>query len=179
MQPCCRAELFLAKGHFVMFALLKCRMRAVLSAVFCLVIALALPALAETPEPFDLPVEKLTVMAGGKEHVFTVEVASNDIERGRGLMYRTEMAEDAGMLFVFEGEGDRYFWMKDTPLSLDIIFLSADGTIVRVADNTTPFSEKIIPSRAPAKYVLEVLAGTSKRLGFAEGDKVATPSIGQ
>lgn len=173
------ADLFLAKGSRHMFAFLKSRMRTVLSAVFCLVMALVLPAVAQTPEPFDLPVEKLAVMAGGKKHSFTVEVAANDIERGRGLMYRTEMAEDAGMLFVFDGEGDRYFWMKDTPLSLDIIFISASGDIVRIADNTTPFSEKIIPSRAPAKYVLEVLAGTSKRLGFAEGDKVVSPSIVQ
>ena len=154
VQFCSQADLLFAKGFLVMFALLISRARVLRSAVFCLVVTLGSQVLAQTPEPFDLPIEKLTIVADGEKHVFTVEVAANDIERGRGLMYRTEMAEDAGMLFVFDGEGDPYFWMKDTPLSLDIIFLSADGTIVRVAENTEPFSEKIIPSGAPSKYVL-------------------------
>jgi len=150
----------------------------VLIAAFAMLIALHSPSGAETPPRLDLAVETIKVLSGGKSHVFQAEVAKSSKERGRGLMYRTEMADDEGMLFIFDGEGDRYFWMKDTPLSLDIIFISKAGEIVRIAENTTPFSEKIIPSRKPAQYVLEVLAGTSNRLGIKAGDRIVSPSIG-
>ncbi|WP_417689693.1 DUF192 domain-containing protein [Roseibium sp.] len=128
-------------------------------------------------EPIPLPVETLEIVTVETTHTFEVEVASTDAQRARGLMYREEMAEDRGMLFVFDAEGERYFWMKDTPLSLDIIFAAEDGLIVRIADRTTPFSEKIIPSRGDARYVLEVVGGTAERLGFAAGDRLVSPTI--
>lgn len=124
-----------------------------------------------------LPVETLVVTTRNGQHEFQVEVASTDVQRAKGLMHREEMAESAGMLFVFEASGDRYFWMKNTPLSLDIIFISDGGRIVRIAEDTVPFSEKIIPSRLPAKYVLELNAGTSMKLGISEGDLVSAPSM--
>lgn len=129
-------------------------------------------ALAETA----LPVEELVVVTGRGEISFNVEIAATDEHRARGLMFREEMAEDAGMLFIFDSEGDRYFWMKNTPLSLDIIFITAEGVIVNIARDTTPFSEKIVASTGPAKYVLEVLAGTTERLGIKAGDEVRSPS---
>ncbi|MBD8889961.1 DUF192 domain-containing protein [Roseibium litorale] len=128
-------------------------------------------------QDLKLPVETLTVTASGKDHVFEVEVADTDEERALGLMYREEMPEDHGMLFVFPEAGDRYFWMKNTPLPLDIIFASETGKVVHVAANTTPFSERIIPSNGNAKYVLELNAGMAKRLGIGPGSKLASSSI--
>lgn len=110
-------------------------------------------------------------------HPFRVELAQTDVERARGLMQRKEMAPDHGMLFVFEAEGPRYFWMKDTPLSLDIIFVDEAGKIIRIADHTVPFSEKIIPSMGDALYVLEVLAGTCERLGINVGDQLVSKPL--
>lgn len=108
-------------------------------------------------------------------HVFTVELAVNDEERARGLMFRTELPEGRGMLFDFYNEQERSFWMKNTPISLDIIFIRGDGTIRRIAADTVPFSEDQIPSGGPARAVLEVAAGTAKKLGIQPGDKVAAP----
>lgn len=142
-------------------------------AVLALSAGLGAAAFAET----DLPVEQLVVETDGGPLEFKVEVAATDAHRARGLMFREEMAEDAGMLFIFDSEGDRYFWMKNTPLSLDIIFIAADGVIVNIAEATTPFSEKIVASTGPAKYVLEVLAGTSERLGIKAGDEVRSTSM--
>lgn len=144
-----------------------------LIAVLVLVTGFCVAAFAET----ELPVEQLVVKTDGGEISFTVEVAATDAHRARGLMFREEMAEDAGMLFLFDTEGDRYFWMKNTPLSLDIIFIGSDGVIVNIARDTTPFSEKIVASTGPAKYVLEVLAGTSDRLGMKAGDTVRSASM--
>ncbi|WP_289034023.1 DUF192 domain-containing protein [uncultured Roseibium sp.] len=125
----------------------------------------------------DLPIEDLMVMSGEESHAFRVEVASTDAQRAQGLMHREQMDADHGMLFVFDAEGERYFWMKDTPLSLDIIFAAADGRIVRIAERTTPFSEKIIPSRGDARFVLELVGGTSEKLKISTGDRLISPAI--
>ncbi|TWI92715.1 hypothetical protein JM93_00259 [Roseibium hamelinense] len=139
-----------------------------------------LSALLLHAQALDVPLrtEQLAISTESGELLFTVEVAEKDIERSRGLMFRTEMPSDTGMLFVFERQGQRYFWMKNTPLPLDIIFITNDGEIVHIAKQTTPFSEDIIPSREPARYVLEINAGLSDELGIKAGDKVTGPSIG-
>lgn len=124
-----------------------------------------------------LRTEPLTVQGTGQVHNFTVEVAVTAPERSRGLMFREDMAADHGMLFIFETEGDRYFWMKNTPLPLDIIYIDAAGKIVSIAADTTPFSEQTIPSGAPAKYVLELNAGTSAERGIGVGDTVSSASM--
>lgn len=151
-----------------------------LSLCLALVFGLAAGSVSVTPvlaQELKLPVETLTATASGQDHVFQVEVADTDEERALGLMYREEMPEDHGMLFVFPEAGDRYFWMKNTPLPLDIIFASETGKVVHVAANTTPFSERIIPSRGAAKYVLELNAGMAERLGIGPGSKLASASI--
>ncbi|NVK34568.1 MAG: DUF192 domain-containing protein [Rhodobacteraceae bacterium] len=125
----------------------------------------------------DLDRAEVQILSGGDTHTFQVEVARTAPQRAQGLMEREQMDADAGMLFVFEGAGERYFWMKDTPLSLDIIFISESGEIIHIANDTTPRSEKIIPSRGDALYVLEVLAGTAKRLGIRAGDQVASAAM--
>jgi len=134
------------------------------------------PAAADESQK-GLPVEKLVVTSGDREHVFSVEVASTDSQRAMGLMFREEMAADQGMLFVFEAEGERYFWMKNTPLPLDIVYIAENGKIVSIAADTVPFSTDAIPSGAPAKYVLELNAGTAEERGIEPGDKVASPSM--
>lgn len=125
-----------------------------------------------------LPSEPLKVISAQKTHLFTAEVAATDRQRSQGLMFREEMAADHGMLFVFNRESEQFFWMKNTPLPLDILFISSAGRIVSIAANTTPFSEKVIPSGKPARFVLELNAGTAANLGIAVGDEVSSKSMG-
>ncbi len=117
-------------------------------------------------------------MAKNGVHPFTVELATNDEERARGLMYRKELPEGRGMLFDFKTEQPAEFWMRNTYVSLDIIFIRGDGRILRIAENTEPLSERLIPSGGPIRGVLEVVAGTARKLGIAPGDKVAHPIFG-
>jgi len=133
--------------------------------------------MAQEPQ-LNLPVEELVILSGDTEHKFKAEVAATDQQRSMGLMFRKEMPAERGMLFLFEREGDRYFWMKNTPLPLDIIFIDANGAIVSIADNTTPFSEDVIPSLGPAQFVFEINAGLAEKLDISAGDKVISPSMG-
>jgi uncharacterized membrane protein (UPF0127 family) len=90
-------------------------------------------------------------------------------------MYRKELADGKGMLFDFSPEQEVSMWMKNTFIPLDMIFIRADGRILRIAENTEPQSTRIIPSMGLAKGVLEVVAGTAKKYGIAPGDRVAHP----
>ena len=102
----------------------------------------------------------------------TVEVADTQEKRQLGLMYRTELPAFGGMLFIFPQESPLSFWMKNTPLPLDIIYINADFTIVHIAENTTPYSTTSLPSKHPAKYVLEVNGGFCQHYGIAAKDRV-------
>ena len=102
-----------------------------------------------------------------------IEVVDNEYGITTGLMYRKQMAANRGMLFVFPDVRMRSFWMKNTHIPLDIIFIAENKTIVTIQKNTKPFSEASIPSSAEAKYVLEVNAGTADRIGLKEGDRIA------
>lgn len=102
-----------------------------------------------------------------------VEIADTDSSRARGLMERTDLPEDAGMLFLFEEEAPQSFWMANTPLALDIIFADADRRIVSMTKYTTPNSQEQVTSGAPAQYVLEVRAGYADRIGIIEGQRLA------
>jgi len=139
--------------------------RAALAAAL-LAFTLVAPAAAQT-------LERLEIVTKSGVHVFDVELALTPEQRSTGLMYRKELAPGRGMLFDFEGEGPIAMWMKNTYVSLDMFFIRADGRIARIAENTVPLSEATIPSGAPVKAVLEVVAGTAKRLGIAPGDRVA------
>ncbi|GLR88355.1 DUF192 domain-containing protein [Bradyrhizobium iriomotense] len=110
--------------------------------------------------------------------VFSVEIATTEEEKTTGLMYRKELADGKGMLFDFSPEQEVTMWMKNTYISLDMIFISADGRILRIAENTEPMSTKIIPSRGLARAVLEVPAGTAQKYGIRPGDRVAHPLFG-
>ena len=108
-------------------------------------------------------------------HSFSVEVVDNDADRAKGLMHRRSLPEGTGMLFDFHREQDVSFWMQNTYIPLDMIFIRADGRIHRIAENTVPLSLEQVPSRGPVRGVLEVIAGTSRKLGIAPGDRVAHP----
>ena len=108
-------------------------------------------------------------------HAFAVEMATTDAERAQGLMNRKELPEGQGMLFDFQRDQEVGFWMKNTYIPLDMIFIRSDGRIMRIAENTEPLSEKIVPSNSPVRGVLEVSAGTARKLGIAVGDRVAHP----
>lgn len=101
--------------------------------------------------------------------VFDIEIADNDFERETGLMYRNSMENKQGMLFIFEKEKTLSFYMKNTQISLDILFISAANEIIDIHKNTPPLSRESITSKAPAKYVFEINGGTSERLGITEG----------
>jgi uncharacterized protein len=110
-------------------------------------------------------------------HVFSVELAVTEDERAHGLMFRRSVPEFYGMLFDFKRDQPVSMWMKNTYVSLDMIFIQSDGRIRYIAENTETQSEKIIPSGGPVRAVLEVVAGTAKKLGIEPGDRVATPIL--
>src|ERR1043165_2094710 len=106
-----------------------------------------------------LPMEDLSIETQSGVQRFHVEIADNDAEREQGLMYRRSMAVDHGMLFIFDPPSPQSFWMHNTFLPLDLIFIGADGRIVNIAANATPFSDDNIPSAGPVSGVLELNAG--------------------
>lgn len=116
--------------------------------------------------------EKLEIDTKGGPIAFQVEIATTPAERAKGLMYRTELAPDAGMLFDFEVDQQVYMWMKNTYIPLDMVFIRADGRIASIAANTEPLSTRTIESGAVVRAVLELPAGTAKARGIAVGDKV-------
>ncbi len=107
--------------------------------------------------------------------VFSVELADNDAERAKGLMFRKELPEGQGMLFDFHREQDVSFWMQNTYISLDMIFIRGDGRILRIAENTEPLSTRLVPSGGPVRAVLEIIGGSARKLGIAPGDRVSSP----
>ena len=122
----------------------------------------------------------VTIVTAQGRHVFNVEIARTAAQQEKGLMYRTGLKPDAGMLFwPYPPNGgapqSANFWMKNTPTPLDIVFIRADGTIATIAENTVPFSEAPIPSGEPVAAVLEIVGGRAADLGIAAGDKVSLP----
>jgi len=102
-----------------------------------------------------------------------IEIADDDESRATGLMYRNKLAENQGMLFTFDSENIQSFWMKNTVLSLDMIFVNKENEIVKIHKNTIPFSEQSYSSMKPATYVVEVNAGYTDKYLIAEGDKIS------
>jgi uncharacterized membrane protein (UPF0127 family) len=119
--------------------------------------------------------QTLEIASKNGVHVFTVELAVSDEERQKGLMFRKSVPEGTGMLFDFKRDQDVSMWMHNTYVSLDMIFIRADGRIQRIAENTETESDKIISSGGPVRAVLEVAAGTAKKLGIGPGDRVGSP----
>ena len=156
-----------------------------ITAAFLAAASLALPACsgggaaqvtASTVQPGQTIPLTVTTAAGAR--TFKVKIARTVEDQAKGLMYRTDIARDGGMLFTpYPAEGgpprEASFWMKNTPTPLDIVFIRSDGTIATIAENTVPFSETPVPSGEPVSAVLEILGGRSAELGIAEGDRVS------
>jgi len=173
-------------GALLMHALLRQPGRAAAAPVLGLAGLLAAlllnPAAAQDAAgggPARAVLQPLEIVSKNGVHAFMVEMADTDEQRARGLMYRKALPEGQGMLFDFKQEQPVSFWMKNTYVSLDMIFIRADGRILRIAENTEPLSERMVPSGGPVRAVLEVVAGTSRRLGIAPGDRVAHPIFGR
>jgi len=159
-------------------------MRSLLPTVVLLLVAL--PACTSDPDsstasgdadtttiPFDNEGRLAVLQDGDTLVVLDIEVADTDSARKRGMMQREGFPKErSGMLFPFEEERERSFWMANTPLSLDLFFINADSQIVRIRKYAQPNTAKSIPSNAPAKYVLETTAGFADSYGIVEGDRV-------
>ncbi len=140
-------------------------------------VALALLALcvftsnASRADEFD----SLTIATASGVHAFQVEIAANEAAREKGLMYRRFMPADRGMLFEFDRAAPVSFWMKNTYIPLDMIFIARDGSVMRVAANAEPLSEAIVPSGGPCVAVLELNGGAAARIDLKVGDRVRHP----
>jgi uncharacterized membrane protein (UPF0127 family) len=145
---------------------------------FLAILTLAGACLRPAEAQSKLPVETITIDTKSGPHSFTMEVAADDESRERGLMYRTAMAPDAGMLFDFHEPELVAFWMENTVLPLDMLFVRADGTIARIKANATPYSRENIPSGEPVQVVIELNAGRAAALGITEGARVHAPQLG-
>lgn len=117
----------------------------------------------------------LTIESRGKRHAFVVEVAQTPEQQTMGLMYRQSLAPDRGMIFPHDTPRPASFWMKNTLIPLDLVFIRPDGTISSIAANAVPLSLEPIPSGEPVAAVLEIAGGRSAELGIGHGDKVSWP----
>lgn len=136
---------------------------------------LALHCASRAPDP--PPPRVVVETSSGARHTVRVEIARTDAERARGLMGRRELPDDAGMLFLFDESDDHAFWMKDTLLPLDIIFIAEDGSIAGIVERATPGSLSPRSVGAPSRYVLEVNGGWARARGVRPGDRVRFENV--
>lgn len=130
------------------------------------------PTQASVHPVSGLQVIPLTVTTLGGTHTFRVEVAKTPQEQAKGLMFRTTMGPDEGMLFPYDQPRELSFWMKNTVLSLDLVFIDAQHRVLNIAENATPYSEQSILSAGPGVAVLELNGGRTRQLGIVAGNKV-------
>ena len=154
------------------FALLACRAAEPAANVSQSVPEAPAPAQARRTAPSGLELVPLEIRSAGGTHRFTVEVARTPDQQSLGLMFRASLAADEGMIFPFPYPREASFWMRNTLIPLDMIFVRADGTIARIAANTVPHSEESVTSGEPVAAVLELRGGRAAELGIVEGDQV-------
>ena len=147
--------------------------RVVMRAAAVLVMASACSARPGTAAAARVVIET----AAGARHPVRVELARTDAERSRGLMYREQLDDDAGMLFLFSESEEHAFWMKNTLLSLDMIFIGEDGRIVGIVQRATPQTLELRTVGLPSRYVLEVNGGWSAARGVKAGDRVKFENV--
>jgi uncharacterized membrane protein (UPF0127 family) len=123
--------------------------------------------------PAGMDLVRLEIQSGGRTHVFTVEMARTPAQQEQGLMNRHGLGPDAGMLFPFDPPRPASFWMRNTLIPLDMIFIRPDGSIARIAANTVPLSETPVAVVEPMTAVLEIKGGRAAQLGMKEGDRVS------
>lgn len=113
------------------------------------------------------------------DFAFTLEIADTEAQRERGLMFRTSLAPDAGMLFDYHQEQQAAFWMQNTLIPLDMIFIAADGTVKTIHVNARPMDPTSIPSEVPVRFVVEIAGGRSQEIGLKVGDKFENSRVGK
>ncbi|HHG90631.1 MAG TPA: DUF192 domain-containing protein [Devosia sp.] len=120
---------------------------------------------------------KATLVTANGPVVFNVEIADTSQKRAQGLMFRQSLADDAGMLFDFGEEREVSFWMRNTFIPLDMIFIAADGEIKSIHENARPQDPTSIPSGFPVRFVLEIPGGRSREIGLVVGDRLEHPLV--
>ena len=147
------------------------------AAIICLV-PLAAASAPGVDATAKLPLSTVVIDSGHGTMRFQVELAADPASQEKGLMFRTRLAPDAGMLFDFHAPDFQTFWMKNTAIPLDMIFIRADGIISSIAANATPYSETPIPSHEPVRAVLEINGGRAAQLGIEAGQRVHNAIFG-
>jgi uncharacterized membrane protein (UPF0127 family) len=152
-------------------------------AALCLAILLPAAVMAfdeRDAEPLtNFSTSQVQLVSGGTLHEFKVWIADTPLRRAQGLGFVRELADDQGMLFVFDPARFVSFWMQNTYVSLDLLFIAPDGRIVNLIEHTEPLTTDPLESTAPVAGVLEVVAGTAQRLGIRPGDRVLHPAFGR
>jgi uncharacterized protein len=143
-----------------------------------LALVLALASGPARPAAQDFTTASLTIDTAKGVERFTVELALDPAQQEQGLMFRRALAPDAGMLFIFHADHEAVFWMKNTLIPLDMLFIAADGRIADLHERAVPLSESYISAKVPVRAVLEVNGGTVARLGIKIGDLVHYPAFG-
>ena len=150
--------------------------RAALFAVLCFAIVMCFAARTETQAEMRRETMQITTDTG--EHTFEIEIAESMEDKSRGLMFRRALADNAGMLFPYQPAQEITMWMKNTYISLDMVFIRGDGVVHRIAGGTTPFSEAVVASSGDVSAVLEIRAGIAAKIGLKPGDRVKHPYFG-
>jgi uncharacterized membrane protein (UPF0127 family) len=147
---------------------------------FAFIAPLMLAAVAARAQDAEIQFKRssLVIVSSGHDIKFEIELATNDTERARGLMFRKQLGPYEGMLFDFYREMPVSFWMKNTLIPLDMVFIAADGTVKHVHANAVPLSTDAVPSRYPVRAVLEINGGSAALLGIKTGDTVKHPIFG-
>jgi uncharacterized membrane protein (UPF0127 family) len=147
-----------------------------LLALLLLLIAAAPASLAQELQTF--PTGELTIESATGAHRFTIEIATTPAQMEQGLMFRRNLAPDAGMLFVFNTPSRATMWMKNTFIPLDMLYIDPQGHIINIAERRVPESLDTTDATTPARAVLELNGGTASRLGIRPGDRVLSPMLG-
>ncbi|MFZ3357704.1 MAG: DUF192 domain-containing protein [Xanthobacteraceae bacterium] len=145
-------------------------------ALILLCVACALPS--PRTAAYAAAQDTIEIVTSSGVHAFSVELATNDAERAIGLMFRKSLPEGHGMLFDFKTDQPVQFWMHNTYIPLDMIFIRGDGRVLHVAENAKPMSDALIPSGGSVRGVLEVIAGTARKFHIAPGDRVTGSIFG-
>ena len=141
--------------------------------------AIVMCCAARTETQAEMRRETMQITTGTGEHTFEIEIAESMEDKSRGLMFRRSLADNAGMLFPYQPAQEITMWMKNTYISLDMVFIRGDGVVHRIAAGTTPFSEEVVASKGDVSAVLEVRAGIAAKIGLKPGDRVRHAYFGK
>jgi len=133
---------------------------------------LLLSTLMTTSVRAEMRKDRVTITTASGRHDFSVEITESDADRAMGLMFRQSLAKRSGMLFAYPKSFEITMWMKNTYISLDMIFIRKDGRVHRIEKGTEPFSERVVASQGDVSAVLEVAAGVADAIGLKAGDRV-------